>query len=161
MNIFNGNLIPTNELKMDCESAKQLEFAFENKHSLILDCYNKRNTNRAIREIIDLTDNVNSFIQNKKPWDLAKQISETNKMHLKVQLHLILSLAINYFAKLTILLKPIVPITCKVIEEEIFSLEEPWDMLDYDRLCIGKIRGFKHMLSRIKPEDLETLMKKR
>ena len=25
MNIFNGNLIPTNELKMDCESAKQLE----------------------------------------------------------------------------------------------------------------------------------------
>ena len=51
----------------------------DNKIDLIFNAYLSRNTSKVLRELIYLTDKVNSFIHENKPWEISKNLSPSKK----------------------------------------------------------------------------------
>ncbi|MDF1655442.1 MAG: methionine--tRNA ligase [Coxiellaceae bacterium] len=117
----------------------------------IAEAYEKLEFSKAVREIMHLADLINQYIDQHKPWALAK---EEGKMD---EVQLICSQAINAFRILMIYLKPILPTMAE--KSEVFLNIEPlkWDNLD-TALLNHKINKFKPLMQRIDPEAIERLM---
>ena len=111
-----------------------------------------------MREIMGLVDQINNYIQEKKPWETAKNIENISKPEILL-LHSVLSLALRCFGKISILLKPVIPITCKKIEREFFCSNAPFLWQDIFELRIKKIRKIGHLIKRINEEDVINLIK--
>ncbi|HJP97885.1 MAG TPA: methionine--tRNA ligase [Rhodanobacteraceae bacterium] len=67
--------------------------------------YEARDYAAAVRAIIEVADEANAYVAGHAPWVLAKDASKRD------ELHVVLTLAINYFRLLTIWLAPAVPAT--------------------------------------------------
>jgi methionyl-tRNA synthetase len=67
--------------------------------------YESRDYAAAMRAIIEVADEANAYVAEHAPWVLAK---DPNK---RDELHVVLTLALNYFRLLTIWLAPVVPAT--------------------------------------------------
>ena len=65
--------------------------------------YEQREYAKAIRQVMALADSVNAFIDQKKPWELAKDPVHAG------HLHIVASIALNCFRILVIYLKPVLP----------------------------------------------------
>lgn len=113
--------------------------------------YQGREYAKAIKLIMALVDQVNSYIDETKPWLLAK---DTNS-HL--ELHQICTILINAFRYITIYLKPIIPSVASQIEH--FLNVEPlgWNSLN-TRLTGCKINNYSHLIKRIDPQMTENLI---
>ena len=72
-----------------------------------------------------LVDQINNYIQEKKPWETAKNIENISKTEI-LSLHSVLSLALRCFGKISILLKPVIPIKCDKIEQEFICSNMPF-----------------------------------
>ena len=153
---FESSLMTTEEINKLCGKKNYLENFIDNKIDLIFNAYLSRNTSKVLRELIYLTDKVNSFIHENKPWEISKNLSPSNKKELK-NLHLILSISIRCFAKLTIMLKPVLPELCKKIEKDVFKTEKPWQWKDVGNVKINKLGKVKHLITRIQDQDLKNL----
>ena len=94
----------------------------------------------------------------KKPWETAKNIENISKPEILL-LHSVLSLALRCFGKISILLKPVIPITCDKIEQEFFCSNMPFLWKDIFDLRIKKIRNIGHLIKRINEEDVKNLIK--
>ena len=102
----------------------RLEREIEQASEEIKEAYNRRNTSKAMREIMGLVDQINNYIQEKKPWETAKNMENISKTEI-LSLHSVLSLALRCFGKISILLKPVIPITCNKIERDFFCCNTP------------------------------------
>ncbi len=114
----------------------------QNKKTLIHGLYLNREYSKALKEIMLLVDEINLFVDNTKPWLLAK---DDNKHE---ELHQICSILINAFRLITIYLKPIIPSIAKQIEKYLNIKELKWHDLDtilYDH----QINKYTHLLNRI------------
>lgn len=69
----------------------------------IAQAYEAREFSAAIREIMALADKANQYIDEKKPWALAKQEGQEQ------QVHEVCSVGINLFRQLAIYLAPVLP----------------------------------------------------
>jgi methionyl-tRNA synthetase len=67
--------------------------------------YESRDYAAAMRTIIEVADEANAYVAANAPWVLAKDESR------RAELHVVLTLALNYFRLLTIWLAPAVPAT--------------------------------------------------
>ena len=105
-----------------------------------------------------LVDQINNYIQEKKPWETAKNIENISKTEILL-LHSVLSLALRCFGKISILLKPVIPITCNKIERDFFCSNTPFLWNDIFDLRIKKIRNIGHLIKRINEEDVINLIK--
>ena len=104
--------------------------------------YQNREFAKAIRLIMSLVDHVNEYVDNTKPWILAK---ETNNL---TQLHEVCSILINAFRLLTIYLKPITPSLATDIEK--FLNIKPLLWRDLDSVLVAyKINVYNHLITRI------------
>ena len=120
----------------------------------IAEHYEKREYSRAMREIMTLADRANQYIDEKKPWVLAKQEGKDR------QLQDICSVGINLFRLLTLYLAPVLPGLAKKVE----------GFLSVDLLCDGtwtktpapllntKIGPFKHLMQRIDPGKFDAII---
>ena len=106
---------------------------------------------------MQLVDQINNYIQEKKPWETAKNIENISKMEI-LSLHGVLSLALRCFGKISILLKPVLPITCNKIERDLFCHNTPFLWDDIFDLRIKKIRNIGHLIKRINEEDVINLV---
>ncbi len=105
-----------------------------------------------------LVDQINNYIQEKKPWETAKNIENISKTEI-LSLHSVLSLSLRCFGKISILLKPVIPITCNKIERDFFCSNTPFLWNDIFDLRIKKIRNIGHLIKRINEEDVASLVK--
>ncbi|HEV2524362.1 MAG TPA: methionine--tRNA ligase subunit beta, partial [Gammaproteobacteria bacterium] len=108
--------------------------------------YEAREYNRAVREIMRLADIANRYIDDKKPWVLAKSPdSETDAWE-------VCSLGLNLFRLLMTYLKPILPTLAEKVE--IFlNIELRW----HDRetpLTAHAIQPFQPLLHRIELKEV-------
>jgi methionyl-tRNA synthetase len=112
--------------------------------------YDEREFAKAAREIMRLSDTVNEYVDQHKPWELAKQESAQE------QLHAVCSTCIEAFRLLSIYLKPILPqITSQV---EAFLKVPPLQFADAkQRMGSHTIGTYSHLLQRINPEELQGL----
>ena len=112
--------------------------------------YEAREYARAMRRIMALADRANQYIEQHKPWELAKQDPDS------AELQQICSMGLNLFRILIICLKPVVPELARRVEA--FLRVEPlcWNDLN-SPLCDHSIEKFKPLLTRVEQQSIAAM----
>ncbi len=113
--------------------------------------YESRELAKALRETMLLTDRVNAYVDQNKPWELAKQPG------MDARLQDVCTVCIEAFRILSIYLKPVLP--ALVLQVEHFIKTRPLSFSDVAS-SLGKdhlIGDYKHLMQRVTPEQLEAL----
>jgi len=134
------------ELSSDCID-KDLYNEFVETGSDIAKHYEARNFNQAMRLIMKLADKANQYIDEKKPWQLAKVEGSEREVHE------ITSLAINLFKVLMTYLKPVLPEMAKRSEEFLNLKTLAWHDIETP-LTNHKINKFKPLMTRIEDKQI-------
>lgn len=113
--------------------------------------YVDREYHHAVREIMNLADLANQYIDEKKPWVLAKQAENAE------QVQRCCTQGLNFFKMIMTYLQPILPKTAKATEELLNLKELSWAERTKP-LLNQKIEVFKPMMSRIQNETIDTLL---
>ncbi len=131
--------------------APELLKTFTDAAETIAGHYENREFSRAIREIMQLADLANQYIDEKKPWVLAKEEGKEQEVQDCC------SMGLNMFRILIIYLKPVLP---KIAEKtEAFLNIDPLKWSDIDTpLCKHRTNKFKPMITRIDPENIEKMI---
>ncbi len=138
------------ELSNNC-CEQELYDEFVSASSEIAGHYEDRNFGQAMRSIMKLADKANQYIDEKKPWQLAK---EEGKMQ---EVHEITSLAINLFRVLMTYLKPVLPEMAEKSEAFLNVDSLNWD--DMKSPLLGhQINKFKPLMTRIEDEQIEAMI---
>ncbi len=119
--------------------------------STLADAYEKRDTARALREVMLLANRVNEYVDANKPWELAKQDG------MDARLQDVCSTCIEAFRLLTLYLKPVLPALAAQVEA--FLNIAPLQFADaHNALGAGHAIGqYQHLMQRVTPEQLDAL----
>ncbi|WP_374536719.1 methionine--tRNA ligase [Chitinimonas taiwanensis] len=113
--------------------------------------FEAREFSRALRLVMALTDEVNQYVDQVKPWELAKQEGRD------AELHGACSLLINLFRLLTIYIKPVLPKLAADVEA--FLNVAPLQWADAGTLLLGHaIKPYSHLMTRIDPKQVDALV---
>ncbi len=116
--------------------------------------YENREFSHAMREIMAYADQANQYLNDKKPWVLAKQGGK------ETELHEICTMGLNLYRFLITWLGPVVPDLCK--RSEIFlntTVTAPKDWIKLDLpLLDHKINKFTTLLNRIEQKHIENMI---
>ncbi|MDP2449045.1 MAG: methionine--tRNA ligase [Polaromonas sp.] len=117
----------------------------------ITQLYEFREFAKALREVMLLADRVNAYVDQNKPWELAKQAAMDGR------LHDVCTVCIEAFHLLTIYLKPVLPALGAEVEH--FLKTGPLCFADADAsLGSGHAIGdYKHLLQRVDIKQLDAL----
>lgn len=117
----------------------------------IVELYAERETGKALREIMQLADRVNAYVDQNKPWELAKQDGMDGR------LQDVCSACIEAFRLLSLYLKPVLPALAQQVEY--FLKIEPLAFADASRLLgAGHAIGiYRHLLQRVELKQLDAL----
>jgi len=116
----------------------------------VLRLYEEREYGKALREIMLLADRVNEYVDQNKPWELAKQSGQD------ARLQEVCTVCIEAFRLLTIYLKPVLPALAAQVET--FLKVEPLQFADADRaLGAHTIGTYQHLMQRVDPKLLDAL----
>ena len=119
--------------------------------------YENREYSAAIRKIMQLADRANEYIDTEKPWVLAKNTHQNDK------LHAVCSTGINLFYQLMIALQPILP---NLADESFAFLNWKTDEKNGDAiwnnvekpLINHRINPFKPLAKRIEDKDIAAMI---
>ncbi len=109
--------------------------------------YEGREYGRATREIMLLADKVNAYVDQNKPWDLAKDPANN------LALHQVCSVLVNAFAALTRYLAPVLPGLAQAVEGFVGQSMQQWAVAG----DVQSIQPYQHLMQRVTPEQLEAL----
>lgn len=117
----------------------------------IAECYESREYARALRDIMALADIVNEYVDANKPWELAKQEGQDER------LHEVCSELINAFTMLTAYLAPILP---KVAENaaKFLNLEAITWANTRETLGEHAINKYEHLMQRVEQKQVDDLI---
>jgi methionyl-tRNA synthetase len=109
--------------------------------------YDTREFGKATREIMLLADRVNSYVDQHKPWDLAKDPSHNEA------LHQVCSVLINCFSALTRYLAPILPSIAESVQGFIGQDMSKWNV----DTNVAAIQPYQHLMQRVDMKQLDAL----
>ena len=117
---------------------------------VIAELYEEREFGKALRETMLLADKVNEYVDQNKPWELAK------KEGMDAVLHDVCSVCIEAFRLLTIYLKPVLPALAAKVEH--FLRVAPLQFADAAR-AMGphQIGAYEHLMQRVDAKMVEAL----
>jgi len=117
----------------------------------IAEDYEAREFGKALKNVMALADLANQYVDQSKPWELAKSPSNDR------ELHRVCSDAINMFRLLTIFLKPVLPSLARDVEN--FLGVGPLTWSDSAKLLPEghQIRPYEHLMSRVETRQLDRL----
>jgi methionyl-tRNA synthetase len=113
--------------------------------------YEEREYAKALREVMLLADKVNSYVDQNKPWDLAKKEGQD------ARLHDVCTACIEAFRLLSLQLKPVLPALAAQVET--FLNVAPFTFAQASQLLGAghTINAYQHLMQRVTPEQLEAL----
>jgi methionyl-tRNA synthetase len=112
--------------------------------------YDEREFGKALREIMLLADRVNEYVDQHKPWELAKQVGAEG------ELHEVCSACIEAFRVLTIYLKPVLPALAEKVEA--FLQLPPQQFADAAKPLGAHLIGqYQHLMQRVDPKQVDAL----
>ncbi|QTD46299.1 methionine--tRNA ligase [Ottowia testudinis] len=117
----------------------------------ITEWYEQRETGKVVREVMALCDKVNAYVDANKPWEIAKQPGQDER------LHDVCSTCIEAFRILTICLKPILP---KLAADVALFLMVPPENFKDANTPLGpgaQIGEYTHLMQRVDMKQLEAL----
>ena len=117
----------------------------------IAEQYENREYARALRDIMALADIVNEYVDANKPWELAKQEGQEER------LHEVCSELINAFTMLTAYLAPVLP---KVAENaaKFLNLEAITWANTRETLGEHAINKYEHLMQRVEQKQVDDLI---
>ncbi|MDR0576256.1 MAG: methionine--tRNA ligase [Candidatus Accumulibacter sp.] len=118
----------------------------------IAEAYEQREFGRALREIMALADAANVFVNDKKPWELAKQAGR------EAELHAACSQAIEAFRLLTLYLKPVLPRVAGAVEAFLGIAPLTWDDVAAALPEGHAINAYSHLMTRIDSKRVAALV---
>ncbi|WP_304666832.1 methionine--tRNA ligase [Neisseria bergeri] len=136
-------------LKDVADSALLAKLAAESNN--IAEQYENREYARALRDIMALADIVNEYVDANKPWELAKQEGQDER------LHEVCSELINAFTMLTAYLAPVLP---KVAENaaKFLNLEAITWANTRETLGEHAINKYEHLMQRVEQKQVDDLI---
>ncbi|NLO79888.1 MAG: methionine--tRNA ligase [Xanthomonadaceae bacterium] len=117
----------------------------------IAELYERREYARAMRRIMELADRANQYIDEVKPWVVAKQAGQEQ------QLQEICTMGLHLFRQLLVYIKPVVPRLARQAEEFLGVAPLSWKdaaqpLLDH------VINPYQPLLTRVDPKAVEAMV---
>src|SRR4030081_310156 len=119
--------------------------------------YEEREFGKALREVMEIADKANQYIDAKKPWELVKDPAK----HPELQEVCTVGLAV--FRHLSVLLKPAMPEAVQKAERFLNCPDLQWkdaqirDGAAYKPLLGHRINEYRHLMSRVEERQLDKL----
>jgi methionyl-tRNA synthetase len=113
--------------------------------------YDEREYAKALREVMLLADKVNAYVDQNKPWDLAKQAGQD------ARLHEVCTTCIQAFRLLSLQLKPVLPALAAQVESFLQVAPLTIDAAQTLLPAGHRIQAYQHLMQRVDPAQLEAL----
>lgn len=117
----------------------------------IAECYENREYAKALRDIMALADAVNEYVDANKPWELAKQEGQDER------LHEVCSELINAFTILTAYLAPVLPQTA-ANAARFLNLDAITWANTRETLGGHAINKYEHLMQRVEQKQVDDLI---
>lgn len=128
------------------------------RQAAIAASYEAREFGRALREIMAIADVANQFVDENKPWILAKDESKT------AELHDVCTTALILFRQLSIMLSPVLPFVASRVQEFLGDAAFSWDDTKGENVwnsMLGRTIGaYSHLMQRVDAKMVEDLFDK-
>ncbi|QWE29227.1 methionine--tRNA ligase [Polynucleobacter sp. AM-7D1] len=118
----------------------------------IAELYEAREYAKALRTIMELADKVNAFVDENKPWEIAKDPGRES------DLQGVCSVTLEAFRLLSLYLKPILPQVTAGVEEFLSVPAMTWNDLKTPLSSQNPIKAYKHLMSRVEAPQIEALL---
>ncbi|HRH80094.1 MAG TPA: methionine--tRNA ligase [Thiobacillaceae bacterium] len=129
----------------------ELLVAMQTAATELAELYEAREFGKALREIMALADMANLYVDQHKPWEMAKQEGRG------AQLHEVCTVSLNAFRLLTLYLKPVLPKLAADVES--FLNIPPLTWADADALLAEHaIQPYQHLMTRVDPKKVEAMV---
>ncbi|WP_286799360.1 methionine--tRNA ligase subunit beta, partial [Acinetobacter sp. UBA2063] len=139
-----------NTLSSTCAEPELVQ-SFIDAGDSIAQAYEAREFSAAIREIMALADKANQYIDEKKPWALAKQEGQEQ------QVHDVCSVGINLFRQLAIYLAPVLPTLAAQVQS--FLQLESFDFASRQQILVAhEIAQFQPLMQRVDPKAVAAMV---
>jgi methionyl-tRNA synthetase len=113
--------------------------------------YEEREYAKALRETMLLADRVNAYVDQNKPWELAK------KADMDARLHDVCTVCIEAFRVITIYLKPVMPALAGKVENFLKSGSLTLESALVSLVLGHQIGDYQHLMQRVDSKQLEAL----
>jgi len=114
--------------------------------------YEGREFAKALRSIMELADKVNAFVDENKPWEIAKALER------EADLQKVCSVTLEAFRMLSLYLKPVIPQVAAGVEEFLSLPALSWDDVNTPLSSKNPIKAYKHLMTRVEAPQIETLL---
>ncbi len=141
--LFQGQLSST------LENPELFDQWLAERHEIVL-AYQQRDNARAIRQIMTLADKINQYVDQQKPWVLAKNPEQIE------QVQAVCTMALNGFRLLMLLLAPVLPQMVEKVKN--FFNEEHWSWQDIKARLGDSIQNYEPLLMRLQLEEWQTML---
>ena len=139
------------QLAANVEDETRLLGNIAGEAEVIAAAYEAREYAKALREVMAIADIVNGYVDANKPWELAKQEGQDER------LHEVCTILINAFRLLTLYLKPVLPKLAEDVES--FLNIAPLQWADADQQLLGHIiKPYQHLMQRVDTVMIEKLI---
>jgi methionyl-tRNA synthetase len=147
---FNGRLAPLDR------AADELRTHLQNNDlcwSPIGRLYADREYGKALREIGMLLDRINQYIDNAKPWELAKVETDLEK------LHSVCSTGITFFWYVSVMLAPVLPQVAKQVKRFLNLSDEQLNWGQFNALPTNHvIERYSHLMTRVDQKQIDAMI---
>jgi len=124
---------------------------FADASETIASHFEKREFSKAMRVVMTLADKANRYIDEHKPWVMAKHEDQSKDVQL------VCTQGLNLFRSLMIYLAPVIPAIAEGARE--FLGEDEWRWQDTSAPLLGhSINKFKPLLTRVDPKQVERMI---
>jgi methionyl-tRNA synthetase len=139
-----------NTLSKTCTESALVQ-SFIDAGDSIAKAYEAREFSTAIREIMALADRANQYIDEKKPWALAKIEGEEQ------QVHDVCSVGINLFRQLAVYLAPVLPTLAQQVQD--FLKLDRFDFASRQNILTAhEISQFQPLMQRVDPKAVAAMV---
>ena len=114
--------------------------------------YEGREYAKALRTIMDLADKVNSFVDENKPWEIAKDPTRD------IELQRVCSVTLEAFRMLSLYLKPVIPQVAAGVEAFLSIPPLSWSDIDQPLSSKNPIKAYQHLMTRVEAPQIEALL---
>ena len=138
------------QLSASCSETELYE-SFVKAGDKIAELFEQREFSHAVREIMSLADKANQYIDEQKPWALAKEEGKEQ------QVQDIYSVGINLFRVLMTYLKPVLPVMAEASEAFLNIEALKWSDVSAP-LTNHTINKFKPLMTRVEQDKVDALV---
>ena len=135
------------------EQAPAILFEVRSFADAIAADYEAREFSKALRQVMFLADRVNQYIDEQKPWEIAKEPGQ------EAALQWFCTLYLELFRIITVYLKPVVPKVAEEVES-FLALAKPlvWEDVSTPLAPGHRIEPYRHLVSRVDPKQMDQLL---